>query len=656
MSRPTEDRIARRAGATPTGVTSVVSSREEDDGRIGAIIDGRYRIDALVGRGGMGVVYRAEHVAIRRTVALKLLHSSLAGIPELRSRFEREAAAIGRIEHPNCVNVSDFGALDDGSLYLVMEFLEGRSLGEVLEREHHLRPRRALRVLRHVLTGLGYAHEMGVVHRDIKPDNVFLTLGPSSEESAKILDFGIAKMIDEVRDEDVKLTQAGVAFGTPVYMSPEQALGNPVDGRADLYAASVMAFEMLTGRPPFFSDDKLEVMSMHTTRDVPAMDDVLVDGGYPGATVPPAVEELVRRGLAKRPIDRWASAQTYIAALDEILLDMALDHAPDATPAPEAQHSDNVRTHSGTTGAQPLVTTTGSSVIGRPSAAGAGTDLPPESLRSMPVVLPRKRTGRQGALPLWRQPLVIAGAGAAVAVAAAIAIVIGTSGGGGDDDKMVESAAATRAAAELGRGNPAGAIKGLEAQKDKIARDPSAQLQLGHAYAAKRDNRPAVDAYRRAIALDAKIADDPDLRANLRAITDDRDATAAMQAFDLLIGEIRDFSAADRLVRAASEPKDPARRAAAAKLVSRLGLDARVDWLTAYSLDLDEGELCQDRKEAVAKLRALGDPKAITVLEKALRKVKVPKKSKASNWCLSDDATAALNYLKSLPPTEPPKP
>src|SRR5438132_12486061 len=150
MSRSTEDRIARRrAGVTPSGVTPVVQARTDDDARIGVVVDGRYRLDALVGRGGMGVVYRAEHVAIRRTVALKLLHSTLAGVPELRSRFEREALAIGKIEHPNCVNVSDFGALEDGSLFLVMEYLEGRSLGETLEREHHLRPRRALRILRH---------------------------------------------------------------------------------------------------------------------------------------------------------------------------------------------------------------------------------------------------------------------------------------------------------------------------------------------------------------------------------------------------------------------------------------------------------------------------------------------------------------------------
>jgi serine/threonine protein kinase len=642
MSRPTEDRIARRAGATPSGVTSVVTSRHDDDQRIGTVVDGRYRLDALVGRGGMGVVYRAEHVAIRRTVALKLLHSSLAGIPELRSRFEREAAAIGRIEHPNCVNVSDFGSLEDGSLFLVMEYLEGRSLGEVLEREHHLRPRRALRILRHVLTGLGHAHQSGIVHRDIKPDNVVLTT-QGNDEVAKILDFGIAKMIGETRDEDVKLTQAGVAFGTPVYMSPEQALGNPVDGRADLYAASVMAFEMLTGRPPFFSDDKLEVMSMHTTREVPEMGLTLIDAGYPGAEIPPPVEELIVRGLAKRPHERWANADAYIAALDEVMLDLALA-APDAeaTPPPELEP----RTHTGHTGATPLLTSTGSSLIGKPKPGHTAPAYPADPLQSMPVELLRKKR-EATARPFWKQPLAIFSAGAVVAVAAAFAIVIGMSGGE-PADKPRGSTAAARAQQELDRGNPAAAIKGLEAQKDKIARDPSAQLQLGHAYAAKRDNQPAVEAYRRAIALDPKTADDADLRANLRAITGDKDVAAAMQAFELLIGPVHDFTAKDLLIAMASG-KDAGKRAGAVRLVQRLGLDAKVDWRTSYELDLDQGELCQDRKEAVAKLRALGDARAIPALEKAVaRKVK-KKASKLSNACLVDEAGAALTYLRSLP-------
>jgi serine/threonine-protein kinase len=644
MSR-TDDRIARRrAGVTPSGITPVVAVRDADDERLGQVVDGRYRLDALVGRGGMGVVYRAEHVAIRRTVALKLLHSSLAGIPELRSRFEREALAIGKIEHPNCVNVSDFGSLDDGSLFLVMEYLEGRSLGEVLESEHHLRPRRALRILRHILTGLGHAHAMGIVHRDIKPDNVFL-LPQDSGELAKILDFGIAKVVHGDRDDDVKLTQAGVAFGTPVYMSPEQALGNPVDGRADLYAASVMAFEMLTGRPPFFSDDKLEVMSMHTTREVPSMGRVLADAGYPGATVPRAVEDLVRRGLAKRPIDRWANAEAYIAALDEVLLELALDAAPDATPpAPDdlpLRDLPEPRTHTGNTGAEPLVTTTGSSVIG-----GARVAAPVEPRPSIPVKLVRKKPPRRVS-----RALLVFAAGAGVAVAAGTAAVIG--GGGGDDDaRPAPSSVASKAAAQLKSGNPAGAIRMLEAQKDKIANDPAAQLELGHAYAAKSDEAHAIEAYKRAIDLDPHNGDDPKLRADLRAISEDKtDPVSAMAAWDLAISTLHDDTARERLITQASGP-DLALRTTAEKEAHKLGLDAQVDWLTAYTRDLEDGEQCMDRKEAVAKLHALGDPRAIPALEKASAR-KINKPRSRSNACLQAEAQQTMIYLRSLGPRAP---
>ncbi|MCA9676123.1 MAG: serine/threonine protein kinase, partial [Myxococcales bacterium] len=340
-----------------------------DEARVGEVIDGRYRLDALLGRGGMGVVYKAEHVGIRRTCALKLLHSSLAGVPELRGRFEREARAIGVISHPNCVDVTDFGELPDGSLYLVMEYLEGRSLGDVLDAERALPPRRALRILRHVLLGLGHAHDVGIVHRDVKPENVFLVRQGGDAEFAKILDFGIAKLLAMHVDDGVKLTQAGVAFGTPVYMSPEQALGNPVDPRADLYAASVLAYEMLCGRPPFYSDDKLEVLSMHTARPVPSMDDmrrrVLGDTVHP---LPVGVERLILRGLAKRPEERWQTARAYCDAIDELLVGLALD-ADELTEG---------------TGARPLITEAGRSLI---SSRGAGLTPTPGPALSEPIEL-----------------------------------------------------------------------------------------------------------------------------------------------------------------------------------------------------------------------------------------------------------------------------
>jgi len=300
MSRPSEHRDA----PLPRPSTA-------DEERLGTVIDGRYRLDAIVGRGGMGLVYKAEHIGIRRTVALKLLHTTLASVPELRSRFEREARAIGVISHPNCVDVTDFGELADGSLYLVMEYIEGRSLGDVLDRERTLEPQRALRVLRHVLNGLGHAHQVGIVHRDVKPENVLLCRQGDDADFAKILDFGIAKLVGE---GGTAITQAGITVGTPAYLSPEQAFGGELDGRSDLYSLSVVLYEMLTGRTPFADRDIVSMLTAHAVAEPPPMSDIAPDAG-----IPLAVEELVRYGLAKAPADRIQRAGDYVARIDELL-------------------------------------------------------------------------------------------------------------------------------------------------------------------------------------------------------------------------------------------------------------------------------------------------------------------------------------------------
>jgi serine/threonine protein kinase len=315
----------------------------EGDGRelLGVIIDGRYRLDATLGRGGMGLVYRAAHVGLRRQVAVKILHPSLAASSDVRNRFEREALAVGKIDHPNCVSVYDVGRLPDGSLYLAMELLEGRALADVLEQEGQLAPGRALHILAGILRGLSHIHSAKLIHRDIKPENIFLIRQGQDEDFAKILDFGIAKPMEASDlDDGVKLTQAGMAFGTPIYMAPEQALGNPMDGRADLYAAAVLAYEMLCGQPPFYSDDKLEVMSMHTARPVPPMRQRLVRGGRP---VPSSIERLVVRGLTKKPGDRYASADEFLAEVEHALR------------TPDGGVTDVVFERVGDTGSQPLV-------------------------------------------------------------------------------------------------------------------------------------------------------------------------------------------------------------------------------------------------------------------------------------------------------------
>jgi serine/threonine-protein kinase len=337
--------MAPKDGTDPMAATPVPLDGDGSE-LIGTVIDARYRLDSTLGRGGMGLVYRATHLGMRRQVAVKILHPSLAASPDVRNRFEREALAVGKIDHPNCVATYDVGRLPDGALYLAMELLEGHSLADVLEEERQIAPGRALHILGHILRGLGAVHNSGLIHRDIKPENIFLIRQGDDLDFAKILDFGIAKpMSGELSDDGVRLTQAGMAFGTPIYMAPEQALGNKMDGRADLYAAAVIAYEMLAGQPPFYSDDKLEVMSMHTARPVPPMRSRLVRGAKP---VPSSIEKLIIRGLTKKPGDRYASAEVFLAAVE------------DALQTPEGGQTDILFERPGhDTGSQPLVSNDG---------------------------------------------------------------------------------------------------------------------------------------------------------------------------------------------------------------------------------------------------------------------------------------------------------
>ncbi len=287
---------------------------DEDRALVGQTVDGRYRIDAVVGRGGMGTVYRAEHVRIQRPVAFKRLHPRLSNTDAFEKRFEREAVAVGRVDHPNCVGISDFGELADGSLYLVMEYLEGRSLGDLLDEYQRLPPARALHIMRHVMRGLAHAHAQGVVHRDIKPDNIYLVQRDGDADFAKVVDFGIAKLVGPAESEgDQGLTKTGVAIGTPKYLAPEQAFGDTTDGRTDLYSASVVLYEMVAGVPPFEADDSIALVTKHLTSPVPPLAQAA-----PGVPLPAGLEQLVQRGLAKERDQRFGSAEEYIAAIDAI--------------------------------------------------------------------------------------------------------------------------------------------------------------------------------------------------------------------------------------------------------------------------------------------------------------------------------------------------
>src|SRR5580698_8149923 len=233
----------------------------------GTIIAERYRVESLLGEGGMGKVYSAEHVHMRKQVAIKVLHPEMSTTPEVVARFEREAVAAGKIAHPNVAAATDFGRLEDRSFFLVLEYVAGVDLRAVLRRGA-VSPERAVHILRQITSAVGQAHAAGIVHRVLKPENIMLVEREGDPDFVKVLDFGIAKVpVGELTNEEPAasaasgapkiLTQLGMVYGTPEYMAPEQALGQPVDARADLYAVGVMMFEMITGGRPFDHESKV---------------------------------------------------------------------------------------------------------------------------------------------------------------------------------------------------------------------------------------------------------------------------------------------------------------------------------------------------------------------------------------------------------------
>ncbi len=284
---------------------------------MGCTLAERYTIVGRVGAGGMGTVYRAEQAPMGREVALKILRKDLGRDPETVARFKREAHTLSQLKHPNTVTIFDFGLSDDGLLYLAMELLEGEMLSSRLKRVGAMDVATSIRIAAGVLRSLDEAHSREIIHRDLKPDNIFLAKvhgRPDEDELVKVVDFGIAKIRDGERGLEPLQTQEGTVFGTPRYMSPEQAQGKTLDGRSDLYAVGVLLFHMLTGHPPFTDDDAVIVMAHHI-KTVPPSVRTLV----PERSIPASLDALLSRALEKDPAARPQTADVFLAELEKTL-------------------------------------------------------------------------------------------------------------------------------------------------------------------------------------------------------------------------------------------------------------------------------------------------------------------------------------------------
>jgi serine/threonine-protein kinase len=392
-------------------------------GAMPASVVGQYRITGVLGRGGMGVVYAAEHTLLGRPAAVKLLLPELSRKQEIVQRFFNEARAATAIRHPGIVEVYDFGwTAEDGSAYIVMELLQGETLRARRERGA-MAWGAALAVTRQIAGALGAAHAKGIVHRDLKPDNVFLVLDPEvpGGERIKLLDFGIAKLAGSAAGQN--MTRTGAVIGTPTYMAPEQCRGVAVDSRADLYSLGCILFELCSGRPPFVGEGEGDVLAAHIHMPPPAL-------GTIARGVPGEVEALVGRLLVKPPLERVQTAEEVIRQIDAVSASMSgprtvFPHEPSAAAAP-----------------RPVFPHEPSAAAAKPLAAPAVGTIYADTTLSSAVSshgLPARRPPR-------RRAAVLGIAGGALAIAAAV-VAIAASGG---DDGAATVAAAPNETAEAG--------------------------------------------------------------------------------------------------------------------------------------------------------------------------------------------------------------
>jgi eukaryotic-like serine/threonine-protein kinase len=300
---------------------------------VGTVVGGRYRVVEPIGEGSMGAVYRVEQVDSHEVWALKLLHADLGRHPEIIARFEREAIAASRIEHPNVVHATDFGCSADGSFFLVLDFVDGRDLRVELH-EGPMEAGRAINIMRGVVAGIRAAHERGVIHRDLKPENIMLVERDGNRDFVKLLDFGIARLESASNPQSgmQPLTVVGRPLGTPEYMSPEQVLGTPVDARSDLYSLGVIFFELLTGSCPF-DGNVSRLLQQHLTSEPPELPAAV-------AAEHPDLARIVRMLLAKTPKNRFQTAAELAEALNASAggqTGQRARGAPIAPPEPESR-------------------------------------------------------------------------------------------------------------------------------------------------------------------------------------------------------------------------------------------------------------------------------------------------------------------------------
>jgi eukaryotic-like serine/threonine-protein kinase len=362
------------------------------------ILDGQFKILQKIGSGGMGSVYKAHQPAMNRMVGVKILHPKLANRKDLVSRFRREARAMSHLAHPNTTKVFLYGELDDGSLYIVMEFLAGKNLNQTVRAEGPFDVKRALPILIQVCGALDEAHKVGIIHRDMKPENIFLCQQAGLKDYAKVLDFGLAKVTErEMRPGSLILTQEGMVFGTPEFMSPEQAQGAVLTPASDIYSLAVILYEALTGKLPYEAKSPLEYIQAHVAKKPIGLEERI-----PGKQFPPLLTTIMDRALAKKPEDRFQTAAEFALAMQAVLDGRTeLPESPAGATSPLAS---TVKPALGNAPTSP-----------RPPPVSSKVQAPQATSPAAPALPPRGRRLRWGTLATIAAVCLILGAAIAVA-------------------------------------------------------------------------------------------------------------------------------------------------------------------------------------------------------------------------------------------------